>query len=377
MKIQQKNNLTEGAQKTYLTFAEVSGTNVLRWQNPAGFNASWAIQVGETGLDQTEVVLLNTPTPAGTAGTLTANTLYAHPAMTPVYAIKYDQIVFEVSTTGTVGVAAPITDGTVGIMADNSYTNFDHTNGSLSYAYKTYYKNSVLGSTSVESDWIVGTVPMYAVGGIVQRVRDKMWHSDFITDDNIKDWISEWNEHLNNLAIQANEDYNLGSINLAFSGTAEYGTITNDDFKQIRRMWITPDGNNWYQATKMQTNNWVPSETFYNTRPYFFMLGDNVVGRRPNDSGGTAGILYYKINTKLVNDYDFLPLPARAYSKSFVDYALIQAQYKDSKITLQDKIAMEKALEDNYRQQISPRNKTGPTYIDIVDLTGGELGYYF
>lgn len=377
MIIQQKNILADNASKTYLTFSEVSGTNVLRWQNPSGFNTSWAIQVGETGLDQTEVVLLGAVTPSGTAGTLTANTLYAHPAMTPVYAIKYDQAIFEVSTTGTVGAAVPITDGTIGIQVDSQYTNFDHTNGSLSYTYKTYWRNSVLGSTSSESDWIVGTVPMYAVGGLVQRVRSKMWHSDFITDDNIKDWLSEWNEHLNNLAIQSNEDYNLGSVSVAYSGTAEYGTITNEDFKQIRRVWMTTDGNNYYQATKMDINRFLPTETFYETRPYFFMYGDNVVGRRPNDSSGTAGIIYYKINTRLVNDYDFLPLPARSYSKSFVDYALIQAQYKDSKISLQDKLGMEKALEDNYRQQIAPRNKTGPTYIDIVDITGGELGYYF
>ena len=377
MVIQQQNNLTDNAQKTYLSFAEVSGTNVLRWQNPAGFNASWAIQIGDTGVDQSEIVLLGTAVPAGTAGTLTANTSYAHPAMTPIYAIKYDQIIFEVSTSGTAGTATPITDGTISITPDNTYTNFDHTNGSLSYAYKTYFRNSVTGSTSAESDWIVGTVPMYAVGGIVQRVRDKIWHSDFVTDDMIKDWISEWNEHLNNLAIQANEDYNLGSVNVAFSGTTQYGTITNDDFKQIRRCWITPNGNDWYQATKIDINKFTPSETFYNTRPYFFMYGDNVIGRLPNDSGGTAGILYYRINTKLVNDYDFLPLPARGYSKSFVDYALIQAQYKDDKISLSDKLQMEKALEDNYRQQISPRNKTGPTYIDIVDITGGELGYYF
>jgi hypothetical protein len=377
MIITQKNTLAESAQKTYLSFSEVAGTGNIRWQNAAGFNASWAIQLGETGLDQTEIALLGASTPSGTAGTLTANTSFAHPAMTPVYAIKYDQLVFEVSTTGTSGTATPHTAGTVSITPDSQFTQFDDTNGSLSYTYKTYYKNSVSGSTSAESDWIVGTVPMYAVGGIVQRVRDKMWHSDFVTDDMIKDWLSEWNEKLNNLAIQANEDYNLGSVNVSFSGTTQYGTITNDDFKQIRRCWITPNGNDWYQATKIDINRFTPSETFYNTRPYFFMYGDNVIGRLPNDSGGTAGILYYKINTKLVNDYDFLPLPARGYSKSFVDYALIQAQFKDGKVTLGEKVSMEKALEDNYRQQISPRNKTGPTYIDIVDVTGGELGYYF
>ncbi len=377
MVISQKNILADTAQKTYLSFPEVSGTNTLRWGNPAGFSASWAVQVGETGQDQSEIVLLGTATPAGTAGTLTANTLYAHPTNTPVYAIKYDQLVFETSTTGTAGTAAPITSGTVSITPDSAYTNFDHTNGSLSYAYKTYWKNSISGSTTSESDWFVGTVPMYAVGGLVQRVRAKLWHSDFVSDDDIKDWLSEWNEKLNNLAIQSNEDYNLGSVSVSFSGTADMGTITAENFKQIRRVWYTQDGNNWYQATKMDINRFLPTETFYDTRPYFYMYGDNVIGRRPADSSGTMGILYYQINTRLSNDYDFIPLPARSYSKSFVDYCDIQIQFKDSKISLSDKLAMEKALEDGYRQQISPRSKAGPTYIDVVDITGGEQGYYF
>jgi hypothetical protein len=377
MIIQQKNLLADNSQKTYLSFPEVASTGVLRWQNPAGFNASWAVQVGETGQDQTEIVVLGTASPSGTAGTFTGNTLYTHPANTALYAIKYDQVVFEVSTTGTAGTAVVITDGTVNLTPDSAYTNFDHTTGSLSYAYKTYWKNSVSGSTTSESDWFVGTVPTYAVGGLVRRVRSKLWHTDFVSDDDIKDWLGEWNEHLNNLAVQTNEDYNLGSTTVAFSGTQQMGTITNENFKQIRRVWYTQDGNNWYQSTKMDINRFLPSETFYDTRPYFYMYGDNVIGRRPADASGTMGIIYYQISTKLDNDYDFLPLPVRSYSKSFVDYCDIQIMFKDGKVTLQDKLTMEKALEDNYKQQIAPRNKSGPTYIDVVDITGGEQGYYF
>ena len=57
MIIKTTNNLTINAPRTYLTNPEVSGTNVIRWKNPNGFNASWAIQLGETGEEQTEVIL--------------------------------------------------------------------------------------------------------------------------------------------------------------------------------------------------------------------------------------------------------------------------------------------------------------------------------
>ena len=101
MIIRTQNNLTVNAPKTFLTHDEVAGTGILRWRNAAGFTASWAVQVGETGEEQTEILLLGTATPAGTAGTLTANTSFAHPADTPIYGIKYNQVVYERSTAGT------------------------------------------------------------------------------------------------------------------------------------------------------------------------------------------------------------------------------------------------------------------------------------
>ena len=143
MIIQSENILSQTAPKSYTTFDEVSGTNVIRWANPNLFSASWAVQIGETGQEKSEIVLLGTATPSGTAGTLTANSLYAHPANTPLYAIKYDQVVFEVSATGTAGTAAPITNGTVPITPDSMFTQYDDTTGSVSYTYKTYYRNSV------------------------------------------------------------------------------------------------------------------------------------------------------------------------------------------------------------------------------------------
>jgi len=370
MLIKARNTLAETAGKTFLTHTESAGTNVLRWKNPSQFSASWAVQVGETGEEQTEIVLLSTAAVSGTAGTLTANDSYEHPADTPLYAIKYNQIVFEVSTTGTAGTALAIAAGTVPITPDSEYTQFDHTAGSTTYAYKTAFRSSVLAVNSTESDWIIVTVPFYSLMSLRQRVKDKLWDATFVTDDQIDDWHNEFLDEMTNAMIDVNEDYNLGTANVSFSGTVELGTITDANFKQVRRVWMTSNDEDWYNATKMEMTQFLPDQEFNSTNPYFAMYDNNVILRRPNDASGTANVLFYKLTTKLSDDMDELPVPMRGYTKGFVDYSLIQAQYKDGKISLSEKKIAESDLIDRFKKELAPRSKSGPTVIDIVEDIG-------
>ena len=69
-----QNLLTESAPETKLSFAEI-GTTALRWQSSSGFSPSWAIQIGKTGEEKSEVRVLGTAALGGTAGTITAATL--------------------------------------------------------------------------------------------------------------------------------------------------------------------------------------------------------------------------------------------------------------------------------------------------------------
>ena len=378
MIIKTDNNLTVDAPKTFLTFNEASGTSVLRWKNPGGFSASWAIQVGETGEEQSEVVLLGTSTPAGTAGTLTANTLYEHPADTPVYATKYNQVVFEVSTGGTAGTAAPITDGTITVDPGQTFTQFDHTSGSTSYAYRTYFRNSALNITTTESDWTISSgFSYYALSSIRNRTRSKLWNSDFIKDVTIDYWINEWLEKMTNAGISVNQDYALGSTSVGF-GTNGLGTISVSDFRgQVRRVWITYDGGqNNYQATKMTIREFIPDQQFSTTHPYFYMYGENVIGVKPEESGGTATVLYPQLFTPLQNDTDSLPISIRPYSKSFVDFGLAMSLYKDQKPQeAKSKEADAYAELEIFKTEIAPRAKTGPTMIQLVEpITGVSDG---
>lgn len=379
MIIRVSNNLQVDAPKTYTSFAEVGGTNVLRWKNPAGINASWAIQVGETGEEQAEVVLLNSSTPAGTAGTLTANTLYPHPADTPIYAIKFNQVVFEKSATGTAGAATPITDGTVAYQADSQFTQFDDASAVSTDAFRARFRNSVLGSNTAQSDWITPAGPtFYSLAKMRERIKNQLWNATYVSDAIITDWVNEWKDELSNAVIAVNQDYALGTVNVGF-GTDGLGTITTNDFYDVRRVWITTNGVDSFQSTKMNINDFLPTQIFTGAHPYHAWLGGTIIQVKPSDSAGTASLVFYRFGTAMVNDTDELPYPFRSYTKSFVDYCAAQTYYKDGNDTAikQGDRRMAQAIADKalFVKQVSARDKSGKTYIDVVEPLSSADGF--
>ena len=202
MIIRNENNLHINAPKTYLLNTEVAGTTVFRLRNTSGFGSSWAVQIGEVGEEQTETLILSgNPPAAGTLGTTTVASGFEHPADTPIYAIKYNQVVFERSTAGTSGTATSMTDGTITYQpafwdqdTQKSYTVFDDTSGSVSYAYRTLFRNSVLAVNTTESDWIVVTPTFYSVAVIRERTKGKLWNADFLQDSVIDSWTNEFKD---------------------------------------------------------------------------------------------------------------------------------------------------------------------------------------
>lgn len=362
--------------KTYLSAQGTLGSVVFSWQNPTGFGSSWALQIGETGQETTEIAILSNSS-SGTLGTLDTSLAYSHPVDTPIYGIKYNQVVFEVSTAGITGTATPHTDGTVTYQADRDLTFFDDANGSASYGYRTYFRNSTLNITSTESDWITSAgFDFYSLAKMRERVKDKIWDPSIVSDSQINDWINEWKDEMQNAVISVNGDYALGTVDVGF-GTNGYGTVTTADFKQPRRIWITYDGSDWYHSTKMPINYPVPGQDFSSAHPYHYWFGDNIIGVEPPENGGTARIHFYRMGTPMLNDTDTLPFPMRPYTKSFVDYSVAQAQYKDSKIQeYRDKLAEANMAKDQFTKQLTPRDKSGPQFITIVEATGGDTQFW-
>ena len=378
MIIRSINNLHINAPRTYLMNTEAAGTTVFRLRNTTGFGSSWAIQVGEMGEEQTEVLILSGNPPAiGTLGTSTAASTFEHPSDTPVYAIKFNQVVFERSTSGTAGTATPMTNGTITYQADRTLTQFDDTSGSASYAYRTYFRNSVLAVNSTESDWITSAgFDFYSLASLRERGKRKLWDASFIKEDIvIDDRINELKEELVKGAIQVNEDYALGTVDVGFDGTDGFGTVTTADFSQVRRVDITYNSTDFFMATKMNVNDYLPDEQFSSVHPYIHWRGDTVFRVRPDENGGTARMTFYRFGTTMVNDTDTLPLIMRPFTKAFTDYVKLNAQYKDGKATQDDIDAFVGRETNKFVTFLAPRMKTGPTMVDVVEPVNSWDGW--
>ncbi len=380
MIIKARNLLDQSAQVTYLTQLEASGTTTLHVKNADGYAAAqWAIQLGKTGEEQSEIRVLGTAIPSGTSLSVGTATSFSHPTDTPVYAVKFDKVIWLRSVTGTAGAGTVF--ATSNITPDSDYSQYDDTTGAATYAYKAAWYNSVTDGTSTYSDWLTSSgYDFYSLAAIRQRVKNKLLNAGFIGDDSVlNDWINEYMEILTNKVIDVNQDYNLGSTNVAFAASGELGTITDTDFKQVRRAWYTENGNDVYTMTKMESTTPRPSQEFSETQPFFYMYDNNVMARWPHDLAGTAKVLYYRLTPVLVNETDLLPIPMRGYTKGFVDYALAQAYRKDSKLDVANTMeASAMAHAERFMKEMTPRTKSGPQMIDIVETVSEDgVDWYY
>ena len=93
----------------------------------------------------------------------------------------------------------------------------------------------------------------------------------------------------------------------------------------------------------------------------------------PSTEAGTAKIWYYRTGTPLVNDTDELDLPMRSYTKAFVDYALGMAYQKDGKTSeANGKFGDFNGQKQMFVNQITPRDKSSQTFVQIQEVTSGD-----
>lgn len=381
MLIQARNTLDVRALNSYVSSNIAAGVGTVPVKNINSFAANQAVQLGKTGEELSEIKLISSGAPSGTAIVLTANTTYAHPTDTPVYAIKYDKMIFKRSTSGTAGTATAITSGTVSIAPDSEYTQFDDTSALSTYAYKACYLNSVTGEISSDSDWITPSgLTFYSLSKLRSRVKEALFSAGYIKfESSIDDWINEWVEQMTNSAIKVNQGYAMGTTSVAF-GTAGLGTITVSDFKQPRKVEITYNGMLYENSTEIPLNRFSESDSFTSVYPQHSWNGDTTFQVRPQSTGGTARISYYALGQKLINDIDELTLTLRGYTTGCIEYALYRAYDNDEKHDTADrhygKFVEQKS---NFISEITPRDQTGPKIIDMVEELSGrtdDLEYF-
>ena len=371
MLIKVKNNIDTQAQFTFLASPLTAGGTSLYVKNITGGSANWAVQLGKTGEELAEINTIS-GNPSGTTINTAGTVKYAHPTDTPIYFIKYDQVVFERSTSGTSGT--PTSLATISISPDSTYTQYEDTSGATTYAYKTYFRNSVSDEVSDESDWITSTgFTPYSLAKIRERIKRKLTSSNYIqSDDVINDWINEWLEKMTNTAIDVNRDYLLGQESIAFTSGQEMGTITSTDFKELRKMSIvTASGT--ATAARMNITDFRADQVFTESLPQYYWKGDVVFGRKPVDNAGTAVLDYYKRSPVMVNDTDEIPVSMQNYTKSFVDYGYAQACFLDQKDEKGYAFTnMANAELAQFKTEIAPRWKSGIQYVTIVSPLSSE-----
>jgi len=364
------------SQFSYLSGNVSAAGTALPIKNISPFTtASFAVQIGKTGESQSEVQLLGTTTPSGTALALAGSLTYDHAIDTPVFHTFYDKIIFKCSTAGTSGTATALTDGTVSITPNSLFTEFNDTSGSSTYAYKTQYYNSVTGGISTESDWqIFGGPTFYSLVKLRQRGKDALYNASYIkSDDIITDWISEWGEQMTNAAIKVNKGYSIGTASYAF-GTSGYGTITEAGFKVADKIEITTDGINYIPSTEIPMSQYSESDTFSASYPRHSWEGDARFRVLPFGAIGTARFSFGQINTPLSNDTDELPLSFRSYTTGCVEYLLYRAYDNDNKDAIADKhYARFLASKNDFTNEITPRDQTGEKTINLSEpLTAND-----
>jgi hypothetical protein len=374
MILQAQNNLDilPSTQNSYTSTNLSAGGTSHPVKNINSFSANDAIQIGKTGEEQAEILVIS-GAPSGTTINTSGTLRFDHPIDTPIYNIRYDKIIFKRSTAGTAGTATALTNGTVSITPDSLYTEFNDTSGATTYAYKTQFYNSASSNTSSESDWFVpGGPTFYSLTKLRQRVKDAMYSSGYLkSDDVVNDWINEWLEIMTNAAIKVNQGYSLGTATIAF-GTAGYGTITDATFKQVVKVEVTYDGVNYVNSGEIPINQFGNSDTFSSNMPRHYWLGDTVFGILPASAGGTALITFSKRNTVLSDEADELPLSLRAYTTSCIDYALYRAYNNDQKTQeAESSYARFIASKNDFVSEVTPRDQTGVKGIHMVDTLSG------
>lgn len=376
MLLQVENNLDQqpSTLNSFLSTNLVTGGTTVPVKNINSFTNQWAVQLGRTGEEQSEILTIS-GAPSGTALNTAGTVRFAHPIDTPIYQIHYDSVIFLRSTTGTTGTASAL--ATVSIKPDSFYTEYNDSTGATTYAYQSQYYNSVSGDLSGTSPWFIpGGPTFYSLQKLRERAKHDLFSSNYIRDDmTIHDWINEWVEFMTNSALKVNQGYALGTAAYAY-GTAGIGTVTEPLFKYAAKIEVG-DGTNLTRSTEIPVNQFSRGDFFNALSPRHAWIGDTTFQILPYGNAGTAYMTLGQLSTQLVEDTDELPQFLKPYTTGCIEYVLYKAYDLDQKDTVADKhYAKVLNAKRDFINEITPRDQTGVKMIDMVDSLTGDDGYF-
>jgi hypothetical protein len=360
-----------GIPQTYVAVNLAAGGTALGVRNIAGFTNQYAVQLGKTGEELAEVLTIS-GAPSGTTINTAGTVKYPHPNDTPLYQIKYNQVIFKRSTVGTAGTAVAL--ATVDIIPDSLYTQYDDTTGATTYAYKTQFYNSITTDVSAESAWFVpGGASFYSLQRLRSRAKRNLYNAGYIKEDiTVDEWINEWQEQMTNKALKVDQAYSIGTAQYSF-GTAGLGTISEPLFKYAKRIEVTTNGQTYVNSAEISINQVSSSDTYDPLSPRHYWQGDTIFGIVPSGTLGTARMVLGKLQSEMTDDDDTLPQYLRGYTTGCLEYCLYRAKSLDSKDEAAEKHYLKFIKnQGDFVQEITPRDQTGIKMIEMVESTGSE-----
>lgn len=245
MVIAAQNPSTDELEKSYLTQAYSAGTTTLTVQNANRFAANDRLLLGTMGHEGSEVVTLSAVGADGQTLTIGA-TKFPHAIDDMVIQLRFDQVKFYRSTTGSTGSYAllPTTPVDMDVDNDTLTTYFDDTSGLTTYYYKTALYNSQTALEAASSAPVGGGgFTRNQVGKLVDDFLDEVGDPD--DTQQIRDRIFTWlNLCSDDLITRTKRPYEFLHTRSVLGTTAGNETIDLpsdmwkfDDFEYI----YTPD----------------------------------------------------------------------------------------------------------------------------------------
>lgn len=189
---------TADLEKSYLANPYAIGTTSIVVKNADRFAVNDRIMLGEMGSEKTEIVTVSVAATDGMTITVGA-TVFSHEADTPVYKLRFDQVKFYRSTTGSTGSYSLLSTQNLDVDNANLTTIYDDTTGLSTYYYKMTLYNSVSTLESAFTDPIAGSGYSrnqvgYLIDQILQEVNDQ--NEQHVTRSEVLGYLNEVNDDL-------------------------------------------------------------------------------------------------------------------------------------------------------------------------------------
>lgn len=208
--------LTKERKKSYLTQDIAAGSGTLTLDSIVGFAVNKILLIGEIGDEKSEIIKTHASSaPSGSTVTLASNTVFLHPAGTPVYVIDWDQV--EISHAATVAGAKSVL-ATQALQPDQKLTLYDDTVQTAGF-YFVRFKETIGNTFSDYSDPIpfagygdntVGNAIKYALKRNKLKTFTEFIDHDFCIEE-INNCLKDARSRLKRWPSMQSFDYNLGN----------------------------------------------------------------------------------------------------------------------------------------------------------------------